>query len=340
MFSAVRKTSAWPLALQFAFTISLILVAFVLEFPLEEKGFGTPFTLFLTCVCLVTVLFGRRAGFLGVALSAPLSALFFRPVGSFQLTRAFDLIQIEFYVALAVGAVLVLDQVRCALVQASERNEKLEEESTQKTLQLREAAHRMANNFASLDALIRQRAMASKDPKIQLAFEQASNLVHIVARLNSRLSAAANDSDVDSGIFIPEICKDLQACAQDGVTIECDAEGHDLPLTIAVPLGLIINELVTNALKYAFPNKREGTVIVTFLRVRGHYHLVVEDNGAGMSKDVQGNGLGLHLLDGFSKAIRGSIDICSTPQGTTVAVRFEAPFEHELELHASSATIH
>ena len=59
-----------------------------------------------------------------------------------------------------------------------------------------------------------------------------------------------------------------------------------------------------------------------------------------MSKDVQGNGLGLHLLDGFSKAIRGSIDICSTPQGTTVAVRFEAPFEHELELHASSATIH
>ncbi len=268
MFSAIRKTSAWPLALQFALTISLILVAFVLEFPLEEKGLGTPFTLFLTCVCLVTVLFGRRAGFLAVALSAPLSALFFRPVGSFQLTRAFDLIQIEFYVALAVGAVLVLDQVRCALAQASERNEKLEEESTQKTLQLREAAHRMANNFASLDALIRQRAMASKDPKIQFAFEQASNLVHIVARLNSRLSAAANDSDVDSGIFIPEICKDLQACAQDGVTIECDAEGHDLPLTIAVPLGLIINELVTNALKYAFPNKREGTVIVTFLRAR------------------------------------------------------------------------
>lgn len=172
MFSAIRKTSAWPLALQFALTISLILVAFVLEFPLEEKGLGTPFTLFLTCVCLVTVLFGRRAGFLAVALSAPLSALFFRPVGSFQLTRAFDLIQIEFYVALAVGAVLVLDQVRCALAQASERNEKLEEESTQKTLQLREAAHRMA----SLDALIRQRAMASKDPKIQFAFEQASRL--------------------------------------------------------------------------------------------------------------------------------------------------------------------
>jgi len=150
MFSAIRKTSAWPPSVQFACTITIILGAFALEFPLEEKGFGTPFTLFVTCICMVTVLFGRRAAFLAVALSAPLGALFFRPVGSFQLTRAFDLFQIECYVALAVGAILVLDQVRRALVQASERNEKLEEESSQKTLWLREAAHRMANNFASL----------------------------------------------------------------------------------------------------------------------------------------------------------------------------------------------
>jgi K+-sensing histidine kinase KdpD len=142
MFTAIRKTSAWPLPVQFACTIAIILSAFALEFPLEEKGFGTPFTLFLTCVCMVTVLFGRRAGFLAVALSAPLGALFFRPVGTLQLTRAFDLFQIECYVALAVGAILVVDEVRRALVQASEKNEKLEEESGQKTLRLREAAHR------------------------------------------------------------------------------------------------------------------------------------------------------------------------------------------------------
>jgi two-component system, sensor histidine kinase PdtaS len=182
--------------------------------------------------------------------------------------------------------------------------------------------------------------MASKDPKIQFAFEQASSLVHIVARLNSRLNAAGNDSEVDTGIFIPEICEDLQACAQTGVTIECDAENHDLPLTLAVPLGLIINELVTNALKYAFPNKRTGSIVVTFARAQNRYQLIVEDNGAGMSKDVQGSGLGLHLLDGFSKAIHGTVDICSTPEGTTVALKFEAPFEREIELLASEATIH
>jgi two-component system, sensor histidine kinase PdtaS len=340
MFAAIRKTSAWPLPIQFTCTIAVIMGAFLAEFPLEEKGNGTPFTLFVTCVCMITILFGRPSGFFAVALSAPLGTLFFRPVGSFQVAQAFDLFQIGCYVAFAVCAILVLDQVRRALILFAETNAKLEEESTQKTLQLREVAHRMANNFASLDALIRQRAMASKDPKIQFAFEQASELVHVVARLNHRLSLAASDSKVDSGVFVPDLCEDLQACARDGIRIECNAESHDLALGIAVPLGLIINELVTNAFKYAFPDERLGRVVVGFSREGGHYHLLVEDNGIGMSKHVKGSGLGLHLLRGFSRAIDGKIDIRSTSAGTLVAVKFEAPFDHEIELHAAPTMIH
>jgi len=340
MFSVIRKTSAWPLSLRFACTVAVILIAFAMEFPLEEKGSGTPFTCFMTCVCMLTIFFGRPAGFLAIVISAPLGALFYKPVGSFQLTHAFDLLQIEAYVVLAVIAVLVLDQVRRALILFAESNAALKAESSQKSLQLREVAHRMANNFASLDALIRQRAIASQDPKIQLAFEQASNLVHIVARVNSRLNSQANDTEVDSGIFISGLCEDLQACAQDDVSIECDAESHDLPLAIILPLSLIINELVTNAFKYAFPDKRAGQVTVTFLRARGYYRLTVEDDGVGMSNDIQGSGLGLHLLNGLSEAIKGTIELSSTSSGTIVALKFEAPFEHEIELQASSATIH
>jgi two-component system, sensor histidine kinase PdtaS len=340
MFAAIRKTSAWSLPVQFTCTIAVVVGAFFTEFPLEERGNGTPFTLFITCICMITILFGRPSGFLAVALSAPLGALFFRPVGSFQVTQAFDLFQIGCYVAFAVCAILVLDQVRRALILFAETNAKLEEESTQKTLQLREVAHRVANNFASLDALIRQRAMASKDPKIQFAFEQASDLVHIVARLNNRLSMAGNDSKVDSGIFVPDLCEDLQACARDGVFIECNAESHDLALPSAVPLGLIINELVTNALKYAFPDERPGRIVVGFSRDGDHYHLLVEDDGIGMSKDIKGGGLGLHLLQGFSRAIDGKIDISSTNSGTSVSLKFEAPFDHEIELQVAPTMIH
>jgi two-component sensor histidine kinase len=340
MFGVIRKTSAWPLWLRLACTVAVILVAFAAEFPLEEKGSGTPFTCFITCVCMLTIFLGRPAGFLAVAISAPLGAIFYKPVGSFQLTRAFDLLQIEAYVVLAVIAVLVLEQVRQALVLFADTNDELKAESSQKSLQLREVAHRTANNFASLDALIRQRAMASNDPKIQFAFEQASNLVHIVARVNSRLNRQVSDTEVDSGTFISGLCEDLQACAQEGVTIECDAEHHDLPLAIILPLSLIINELVTNAFKYAFRDKRAGQVTVTFLRARGYYRLVVEDNGIGMSKDIQSSGLGLHLLNGLSEAIKGTIEFSSTSAGTIVALKFGAPFEHEIELQPSSVTVH
>jgi two-component sensor histidine kinase len=340
MFAAIRKTSAWPLPVQLVASVALILAAFFFEFPLEEKGVGTPFTLFITCVCVITVLFGRPAGFFTVALSAPLGALFLRPVGTLQLTHAFDLFQIECYVVFAVGAILVLDQVRRALILFAETNANLEAETTQKSLQLREVAHRMANNFASLDALIRQRAMASKDPKIQFAFEQAGDLVHLVARLNSRLNGPASDSKVDSAVFISELCEDLQACAREGVSIQCKAQSHDLTLAVAVPLSLIINELVTNALKYAFPSQRSGRIVVAFSRAEGHYLLFVEDNGVGMSKDVKGSGLGLHLLQGFSRAINGQVDFRSTSDGTLVILKFEAPFEREIELQAASAMIH
>ena len=96
-------------------------------------------------------------------------------------------------------------------------------------------------------------------------------------------------SAVDSGIFVPDLCEDLQACARPGVAIECRAESHDVSLTAAVPLGLIINELVTNSLKYAFPGQRPGLVRVLFVREGDRYRLLVEDNGVGMSGDVKGN---------------------------------------------------
>ena len=95
--------------------------------------------------------------------------------------------------------------------------------------------------------------MASKDPTIPFAFEQAIELVHVGARLNNRLNTAAGHSMLDSHIFVSNLCEDLKACARKGIAVECRAERHDLPLAAAAPLVLIINELVTNSFKYAFP---------------------------------------------------------------------------------------
>ena len=134
--------------------------------PARLKGFGHPFALFLSCVFMVALMFGRPSGFFAVALSALLSTAFFAPVSSIHLMRAFEYFQIEIYVALAVGATIMADQIHRVLISLADINIQLASEDGKKMLQLREVAHRVANNFACLDALIRQRAMASKDPKI------------------------------------------------------------------------------------------------------------------------------------------------------------------------------
>jgi len=320
MVGIIRQTSAWPLAAQSACALVAIVGGFLIQFVLGADGVGHPIVSFLACVFISALMFGRPSGFLAVAFSSFLILYFFEPDSAVRL----DLLEVELYVALAVGAVVLADRIHCTLIMQSATNMKLAQEDTKKTLQLREVAHRVANNFASLDALIRQRAMASKDPKIQFAFEQASELVHVVARLNNRLSLASSDSTVDSGIFLPDLCEDLQACARIGIAIECLAESHDIALAEAVPLGLIINELVTNSLKYAFPHGGSGRITITFVREGDHYKLLVEDNGVGMSKDVKGSGLGLHLLQGFSRAIKGWVDIRSTSNGLSACVKFEA----------------
>ena len=341
MVTAIRRTSTWPLVFQVACTVIAIVGVFLIQFPLEEKGFGVPFALFLACVFMVALMFGRRAGLLAVALSTPLCTVFFAPVGSIHLARAFDLFQIECYAVLAVGGTIMADQIHRVLISLSEANIQLISEDSKKALRLREVAHRVANNFASLDALIRQRAMASTDPKIQFAFEQASELVHVVARLNNRLNMAAGDSTLDSRLFVVELCEDLRACAPSGIEVKCRAESHDVALSAAVPLGLIINELVTNSLKYAFPKNRSGLITVSFSRELDTYRLQVQDNGVGMSGDIKGSGLGLHLLQGFSRAIAARIDIQSTASGTVTLVEFDAlDVPQRNDAPASSELVH
>ncbi len=186
---------------------------------------------------------GRRRGVVLVAVGS-----FFEPHNSFQLLRALDLLQIQIYALLASGGVILGDQIRRTLIEQSVSNQVLSAEDARKGLRLREVAHRVANNFSSLDALIRQRAKVSSDPKMKFAFEQASELVHVVARLTNRLSNVDECGAVNSRVFVRDVCEDLKACAPRATVFEYDAESHELPLNIAVPLGLIINELVTNAL--------------------------------------------------------------------------------------------
>src|SRR6185436_16359018 len=102
------------------------------------------------------------------------------------------------------------------------------------------------------------------------------------------------------------------------IVLKTDIESELLPTDEAIPIGLIVNELVTNALKYAFPSETRGTVMVTLKRVPGALRLTVADDGKGVDIRRADSGLGGRLVEGFAQQLGGQVERESSSQGTTV----------------------
>ena len=100
--------------------------------------------------------------------------------------------------------------------------------------------------------------------------------------------------------------------------LKTDIESELLPTDQAIPIGLIVNELVTNAVKYGFPGEEKGTIMVTLKRLPGELRLTVADDGKGLDPGRADSGLGGRLVDGFAQQLGGRVKRKSDSQGTTV----------------------
>ena len=124
------------------------------------------------------------------------------------------------------------------------------------------------------------------------------------------------------------LCRDLVASVNNGgtaISIETDIDSALLPTEKAIPIGLIVNELVTNAVKYAFPPNTKGTVWVTFKREPGRLRLTVADDGSGINPQRADSGLGGRLVEGFTQQLGGQLERESGNQGTTVHLILPLP---------------
>ena len=191
---------------------------------------------------------------------------------------------------------------------------------------LRELSHRVANNFATVASLMRTQAATVADPDAKSALAQAVNQVTVMARIHRRLYAGGEDVSVDAGRFIDELCEDLKDALASGspITICARAVNHPLSLAQAVPLGLIVNELVTNAIKYAFADGRAGTIWVTLERSLRELVLEVRDDGIGIGQTKIGSGIGHRLIEALCRQLGGRLAIASRRRGATISVAFPA----------------
>src|SRR5581483_7412752 len=325
MLSLLRSTNAFPAWLRIAITGSVLGGVYLFQIPFEIEVPGEPFLLFFAVVVVCTLAFGRSTGFFAAAASSILSLHFFEPGGSVAIDHAADLIKIELYALFSAAMVMVVASLSQALIAAGQATQLLGNLDKQKSVLLAELGHRVANNFAIIAALIRQKSITVADPQAKWALEQTIYQLGVMARIHSRLCVIDNDASFDSQAFLQSLCEDIKASVGSlrPLAIECFAISHSLPVATAVPLGLIVNELITNAIKYAFPNGRAGTITVSLDRFDDRFRLSVQDDGVGLQSSVQGTGLGHQLVHALAQQLGATIEVRSDNRGMCISITFD-----------------
>lgn len=189
---------------------------------------------------------------------------------------------------------------------------------------LQELTHRVKNSLQFIAAIAWIEARNCKSDEGKAALERVSHRITALGQLYSKLSKADTVGAVDAATYLNELCRDLIASVQKegdtSIVLKTDIESALLPTDRAIPIGLIVNELVTNAVKYAFPGEAKGTVMVTLKRAPGELWLTVADDGQGRDPGKADSGLGSRLVDGFAQQLGGQVERKSNSQGTTVRI--------------------
>jgi two-component system, sensor histidine kinase PdtaS len=170
---------------------------------------------------------------------------------------------------------------------------------TQKSLLLEELSHRTKNDLFMVSSVLTLQARAQSDPNVRAALQAAVARVAVIARAQERLRGDNDGGSVEMAAYLEDLCRTLGDMLRDvrPIAVLVSADKLEVNSSDAVSIGLIVNELVTNAIKYAFPDDRGGTVKVSLSQTGGGVELVVEDDGVGCPPEPsQGMGSRLALV--------------------------------------------
>ncbi len=193
-----------------------------------------------------------------------------------------------------------------------------------KEMLLAEVNHRAKNSLSIASSLLGIQARRQADPQVKALFQEAQDRLMAMARVHDLLSKSETSQRVDLATYLTDLCGALEPMTErdDSVTLECGVEANILVAAdVAIPLGIIATELITNAVKYAFPPPACGTIRAEARRVDPErVELRVFDDGQGMSGSREGS-LGYGLVETLVRQIGGEMNVQGRP-GVTVTVVF------------------
>ena len=196
-----------------------------------------------------------------------------------------------------------------------------------KDMLLHEVNHRVKNSLQLVTALLSLQAAQSAEPVLRASLLEARGRVAVVASMHQRLYSTSAHDRVDLVAYLRELAEENVAAHTGGGRIGLDFEADDevvLPLSIAVPLALVVSELLTNAFKYAFPGGGAGRVGVTIRHDADSLHIRVEDDGVGLPEGfslLAAKGLGMKIVRALTRQIGATVAVEVAGPGTCFVVR-------------------
>lgn len=209
------------------------------------------------------------------------------------------------------------------------KNDSLEKVIKEKEWLLREIHHRVKNNLHMVVGLLVSQTEFLKGKEAVDAISESQRRVEAMAMIHQKLYQSENLSMIDMPSYIDELTSYLKdSFNNESIRFALDIEKIQFPISHSIPVGLILNEAITNALKYAFPDHRKGVIKIILKKYNpDSFLLTIWDNGIGLPADFDlqnTNTLGLRLLQGLSDDIQASIAI-TTDNGTKITIDFDIP---------------
>jgi two-component sensor histidine kinase len=184
----------------------------------------------------------------------------------------------------------------------------------EKEILLAEIHHRVKNNLQIIHSLLDLQAMQVEDPKALEMLQDSQGRIQSMALIHQTLYQSKDFAQVDFALFLETLTGQLHgSLGSDRVAFELDLERVMLPIQKAIPCGLIVNELVSNALKHGFPDGAKGVIKIELRRADGGWvNFSVSDNGSGLAETLDLANtptLGLHLVRLLSEQIGASLTV-------------------------------
>lgn len=214
-------------------------------------------------------------------------------------------------------------ELKNTIAQLEDSNAKIVRSNIEKETLLKEIHHRVKNNLQIVSSLLNLHANQTESEADANVFLDCQSRIKSMSIIHEQLYKKSDLSRIDAKTYVEEIARELVGSfkASDQIKLEFDLKDVYLQIDTSVPFGLILNELIVNALKHAFPDDK-GSIRIELSQKDSVCRLTIIDNGQGYDLNATNNTMGLELVDTLVTQLEGSINYESTKNGTRCTLSF------------------